>query len=154
MAFFHVLVGQDGFEDLSVEQEMHSCFRKAAVNLKDVIKIPGVWDPFVKCYVDVRACFTDIFLFLFLCLLFAKISGSSLFICVWVTTKYFKGNTSMCVFHWLCFRLHLTPGRTAEPARSTKRTLSVHCQEKEIDEQLAYFVFMGLVQKSEHSCFV
>ncbi|NXT93807.1 TAF1A polymerase, partial [Anhinga rufa] len=51
--------GQDGFEDLSVEQEMHSCFRKAAVNLKEVIKIPGVWDQFVKCYVDVRACFTD-----------------------------------------------------------------------------------------------
>ncbi|NXD78818.1 TAF1A polymerase, partial [Halcyon senegalensis] len=43
---------QDGFDDLSVEQEMHSCFRKAAVNLKEIIKVPGVWDLFVKCYVD------------------------------------------------------------------------------------------------------
>lgn len=99
MAFFHILVGQDGFEDLSVEQEMHSFFRKAAVNLKDIIKIPGVWDPFVKCYVDVRACFTDIFLFT--CLIFIKISVSSLFVCVWVTTKYLKGNTSVCVSHCL-----------------------------------------------------
>lgn len=62
VVFFHVLVGEDGFDDLSVEQEMHSCFRKAAVNLKEIIKIPGVWDLFVKCYVDVRACFTDTFL--------------------------------------------------------------------------------------------
>ncbi|XP_071595818.1 TATA box-binding protein-associated factor RNA polymerase I subunit A isoform X2 [Heliangelus exortis] len=45
--------GLDGFENLSVEQEMHSCFRKAAVNLKEIIKIPGVWDLFVKCYVDI-----------------------------------------------------------------------------------------------------
>ena len=65
MVFFHVLVDQDGFEDLSVEQEMHSCFRKAAVNLKEIIKIPGVWDLFVKCYVDVRAGFTDNFLLCF-----------------------------------------------------------------------------------------
>nr|XP_013812240.1 PREDICTED: TATA box-binding protein-associated factor RNA polymerase I subunit A isoform X2 [Apteryx mantelli mantelli] len=43
---------KEGFEDLSVEQEMHSSFRKAAVNLKEIIQIPGVWDVFVKCYVD------------------------------------------------------------------------------------------------------
>ncbi|OPJ72241.1 TATA box-binding protein-associated factor RNA polymerase I subunit A [Patagioenas fasciata monilis] len=57
----HILLehGQDGFEDLSVEQEMHSCFRKAAVNLKEVIKIPGVWDPFVKCYVDLLEFYGD-----------------------------------------------------------------------------------------------
>lgn len=65
VAFFHVLVGEDGFENLSVEQEMHSCFRNAAVNLKEIIKIPGVWDQFVKCYVDVRACFTLTFLLCF-----------------------------------------------------------------------------------------
>ncbi|XP_009707732.1 PREDICTED: TATA box-binding protein-associated factor RNA polymerase I subunit A [Cariama cristata] len=51
--------GQDGFEDLSVEQEMHSCFRKAAVNLKEIIKIPGVWDLFVKCYVDLLEFYGD-----------------------------------------------------------------------------------------------
>uniref|UniRef100_A0A6G1RY68 TATA-box binding protein associated factor, RNA polymerase I subunit A n=1 Tax=Hypotaenidia okinawae TaxID=2861861 RepID=A0A6G1RY68_9GRUI len=51
--------GHDGFEDLSVEQEMHSCFRKAAVNLKEIIKIPGVWDLFVKCYVDLLEFYGD-----------------------------------------------------------------------------------------------
>ncbi|NXG42112.1 TAF1A polymerase, partial [Psilopogon haemacephalus] len=51
--------GQDGFEDLSVEQEMHSCFRKAAVNLQEIIKIPGVWDLFVKCYVDLLEFYGD-----------------------------------------------------------------------------------------------
>ncbi|XP_008918108.3 TATA box-binding protein-associated factor RNA polymerase I subunit A [Manacus vitellinus] len=51
--------GLDGFADLSVEQEMHSCFRKAAVNLKEIIKIPGVWDLFVKCYVDLLEFYGD-----------------------------------------------------------------------------------------------
>ncbi|XP_071595816.1 TATA box-binding protein-associated factor RNA polymerase I subunit A isoform X1 [Heliangelus exortis] len=51
--------GLDGFENLSVEQEMHSCFRKAAVNLKEIIKIPGVWDLFVKCYVDLLEFYGD-----------------------------------------------------------------------------------------------
>ncbi|KAM6433443.1 TATA box-binding protein-associated factor RNA polymerase I subunit A [Rhynochetos jubatus] len=51
--------GQDGVEDLSVEQEMHSCFRKAAVNLKEIIKIPGVWDVFVKCLVDLLEFYGD-----------------------------------------------------------------------------------------------
>ncbi|XP_037261552.1 TATA box-binding protein-associated factor RNA polymerase I subunit A isoform X2 [Falco rusticolus] len=51
--------GQDGFEDLSVEQEMHGCFRKAAVNLKEIIEIPGVWDQFVKCYVDLLEFYGD-----------------------------------------------------------------------------------------------
>lgn len=46
---------------MSVEQEMHGCFRKAAVNLKEIIKIPGVWDLFVKSYVDVRVYFIDLF---------------------------------------------------------------------------------------------
>lgn len=65
VTFLCVLVGEDGFADLAVEQEMQNYFRKAAVNLKEIIKIPGVWDVFVKCYVDVRACFTDGFLLCF-----------------------------------------------------------------------------------------
>ncbi|KFV40908.1 TATA box-binding protein-associated factor RNA polymerase I subunit A, partial [Tyto alba] len=52
--------GQDGFEDLSVEQEMHSCFRKAAVNFKEIIKIPGIWDSFVKGYVDMLEFYGDL----------------------------------------------------------------------------------------------
>ncbi|XP_061221036.1 TATA box-binding protein-associated factor RNA polymerase I subunit A [Neopsephotus bourkii] len=51
--------GEDGFEDLSVEQEMHSCFRNAAVNLKEIIKMPGIWDQFVKCYVDLLEFYGD-----------------------------------------------------------------------------------------------
>ncbi|NXI57698.1 TAF1A polymerase, partial [Chloroceryle aenea] len=51
--------GQDGFDDLSVEHEMHSCFRKAAVSLKEIIKVPGVWDLFVKCYVDLLEFYGD-----------------------------------------------------------------------------------------------
>ncbi|XP_009899504.2 TATA box-binding protein-associated factor RNA polymerase I subunit A [Dryobates pubescens] len=51
--------GQDGFEDLAVEQEMHNCFRKAAVSLQEIIKIPGVWDLFVKCYVDLLEFYGD-----------------------------------------------------------------------------------------------
>ncbi|XP_046769666.1 TATA box-binding protein-associated factor RNA polymerase I subunit A isoform X1 [Gallus gallus] len=51
--------GKEGFEDLSVEQEMHGCFRKAAVNLKEIIKIPGVWDLFVKSYVDLLEFYGD-----------------------------------------------------------------------------------------------
>ncbi|NXH11272.1 TAF1A polymerase, partial [Bucco capensis] len=51
--------GLDGFEDLPAEQEMHHCFRKAAVNLKEIIKIPGVWDLFVKCYVDLLEFYGD-----------------------------------------------------------------------------------------------
>lgn len=55
--FLHVFTEKDGVEDLSVEQEMHGSFRKAAVNLKEIIKVPGVWDLFVKPYVDVRVYF-------------------------------------------------------------------------------------------------
>ncbi|XP_068041680.1 TATA box-binding protein-associated factor RNA polymerase I subunit A isoform X3 [Anomalospiza imberbis] len=51
--------GEDGFSDLAVEQEMHGYFRKAAVNLKEIIKIPGVWDVFVRCYVDLLEFYGD-----------------------------------------------------------------------------------------------
>ncbi|NXL33778.1 TAF1A polymerase, partial [Glaucidium brasilianum] len=51
--------GEEEFEDLSVEQEMHSYFRKAAVNLKEIIKMPGVWDQFVQCYVDMLEFYGD-----------------------------------------------------------------------------------------------
>ncbi|XP_060102190.1 TATA box-binding protein-associated factor RNA polymerase I subunit A isoform X2 [Heteronotia binoei] len=41
-----------GYAESSIQQEMHSFHRQAAVGLKEIIKIPGVWDPFVLCYVD------------------------------------------------------------------------------------------------------
>ncbi|NWU94001.1 TAF1A polymerase, partial [Upupa epops] len=54
-----LLHSQDGFDNLPVEQEMHSYFRKAALSLKEIIRIPGVWDPFVKCYVDLLEFYGD-----------------------------------------------------------------------------------------------
>ncbi|NXX89550.1 TAF1A polymerase, partial [Centropus bengalensis] len=51
--------GEDEYEDLSVEREMHSYFRKAALNLKEIIQVPGVWDIFVKCYVDLLEFYGD-----------------------------------------------------------------------------------------------
>lgn len=85
LAFFLLFLEKEGFEDSSVEREMHSCFRKAAMSLKEIIKIPGVWDLFVKSYVDVRACFADHLPFVFPCLIFIKISVCSLVSCVWVS---------------------------------------------------------------------
>nr|XP_056708308.1 TATA box-binding protein-associated factor RNA polymerase I subunit A [Euleptes europaea] len=43
---------EDSYAESSVQQEMHSFYRQAAVNLKEIIKSPGVWDPFVLGYVD------------------------------------------------------------------------------------------------------
>lgn len=85
LAFFPVFLEKEGLEDSSVEREMHSCFRKAAMSLKEIIKIPGVWDLFVKSYVDVRACFADHLPFVFPCLIFIKMSVCSLVSCVWVS---------------------------------------------------------------------
>nr|XP_013999497.1 unnamed protein product [Salmo salar] len=46
--------------DAGVIQEMHSYFRQSFVNLKDIMKLPGVWDPFVLSYIDVSTslCFS------------------------------------------------------------------------------------------------
>jgi hypothetical protein len=38
-----------------VNQEMHSYFCQSSVNRKDIIKLPGVWDPFVLSYINVSA---------------------------------------------------------------------------------------------------
>lgn len=40
---------------------MHSYFRQASVTLQEIIKQPGVWDPFVLACVDVsRHGFTNL----------------------------------------------------------------------------------------------
>lgn len=39
-------------EELSSNHEMHSYFRQASVTLKDIISLPGIWDPFVLSYVN------------------------------------------------------------------------------------------------------
>ncbi|CDQ78146.1 unnamed protein product [Oncorhynchus mykiss] len=42
-----------------VNQEMHSYFRQASVNRKDIIKLPGVWDPFVLSYINMLEFYND-----------------------------------------------------------------------------------------------
>ncbi|XP_034967284.2 TATA box-binding protein-associated factor RNA polymerase I subunit A isoform X1 [Zootoca vivipara] len=42
---------EDSYAVSSVQQEMGILYRQAKVSLKEIIKIPGVWDPFVTCYV-------------------------------------------------------------------------------------------------------
>jgi len=41
-------------DEASRNNEMHSYFRHASVTLKDIISQPGIWDPFVLGYVNVR----------------------------------------------------------------------------------------------------
>lgn len=50
---------EDSYAESSIQQEMHSFYRQAAVGLKEIIKIPGVWDPFVLCYVDLLEYYNE-----------------------------------------------------------------------------------------------
>ncbi|XP_062324314.1 TATA box-binding protein-associated factor RNA polymerase I subunit A isoform X1 [Osmerus eperlanus] len=45
--------------DAGAIQEMHSYFRQSSVNLKEVMKTPGVWDPFLLSYVDMLEFYND-----------------------------------------------------------------------------------------------
>ncbi|XP_044025983.1 TATA box-binding protein-associated factor RNA polymerase I subunit A isoform X1 [Siniperca chuatsi] len=38
---------------------MHNYFRQASVNLKEILKKPGVWDPFILCYVEMLEFYDD-----------------------------------------------------------------------------------------------
>ncbi|KAF7661582.1 hypothetical protein LDENG_00257780 [Lucifuga dentata] len=40
-------------------QEMQNYFRQASVNLKEILKNPGVWDPFILSYVDMLEFYED-----------------------------------------------------------------------------------------------
>ncbi|KAJ7988023.1 hypothetical protein DPEC_G00319330 [Dallia pectoralis] len=46
--------------DASTNQEMHSYFRQSSVNLKEIMKTPGVWDPFIWSYVDMLEFYGDL----------------------------------------------------------------------------------------------
>ncbi|XP_044286440.1 TATA box-binding protein-associated factor RNA polymerase I subunit A isoform X2 [Varanus komodoensis] len=43
---------EGSYAESSVQQEMEHLYRQAKGSLKEIIKFPGVWDPFVMCYVD------------------------------------------------------------------------------------------------------
>ncbi|XP_051849310.1 TATA box-binding protein-associated factor RNA polymerase I subunit A isoform X1 [Antechinus flavipes] len=49
----------DGFATNAATHDMHSYFRQASVNLHEIIKIPGVWDTFVKSYVEMLEFYGD-----------------------------------------------------------------------------------------------
>ncbi|XP_056219537.1 TATA box-binding protein-associated factor RNA polymerase I subunit A [Seriola aureovittata] len=45
--------------DFSDNQEMRNYFRQASVNLKEILKNPGVWDPFILSYVEMLEFYED-----------------------------------------------------------------------------------------------
>ncbi|XP_026197274.1 TATA box-binding protein-associated factor RNA polymerase I subunit A [Anabas testudineus] len=47
------------YHDSGDNQEMHNYFRQASVNLKEILKNPGVWDPFILSYVEMLEFYED-----------------------------------------------------------------------------------------------
>ncbi|KAM7395203.1 hypothetical protein PAMA_006794 [Pampus argenteus] len=45
--------------DPSNSQDMHNYFRQASINLKEILKNPGVWDPFILSYVEMVEYYED-----------------------------------------------------------------------------------------------
>ncbi|XP_022626119.1 TATA box-binding protein-associated factor RNA polymerase I subunit A [Seriola dumerili] len=45
--------------DSGDNQEMRNYFRQASVNLKEILKNPGVWDPFILSYVEMLEFYDD-----------------------------------------------------------------------------------------------
>ncbi|XP_026173928.1 TATA box-binding protein-associated factor RNA polymerase I subunit A [Mastacembelus armatus] len=45
--------------DSGDNQEMHNYFRQASVNLKEILRNPGIWDPFILCYVEMLEFYED-----------------------------------------------------------------------------------------------
>ncbi|XP_058470085.1 TATA box-binding protein-associated factor RNA polymerase I subunit A [Solea solea] len=46
-------------QDDSVSREMSKYFRHASANLKEIVKYPGVWDPFILSYVEMLEFYED-----------------------------------------------------------------------------------------------
>lgn len=53
------VAAEAGSEDVGTV-EMHSYFRQASVTLKDIIRLPGVWDPFILAYVEMLEFYKDL----------------------------------------------------------------------------------------------
>ncbi|KAJ0060985.1 hypothetical protein NL108_003340, partial [Boleophthalmus pectinirostris] len=47
------------FAQNAATQSMHIYFRQASVNLKEIFKNPGVWDPFILSYVEMLEFYDD-----------------------------------------------------------------------------------------------
>uniref|UniRef100_A0A3B3RA07 TATA box binding protein (TBP)-associated factor, RNA polymerase I, A n=1 Tax=Paramormyrops kingsleyae TaxID=1676925 RepID=A0A3B3RA07_9TELE len=50
---------EDDDGDVSAIQEMHTYFRQACISLQEILKLPGVWDPFVVGYVNMLEFYND-----------------------------------------------------------------------------------------------
>ncbi|XP_037541109.1 TATA box-binding protein-associated factor RNA polymerase I subunit A [Nematolebias whitei] len=49
----------DNYSSHSDNQSTNNYFRQASVNLQEVLKNPGVWDPFILCYVEMLEFYGD-----------------------------------------------------------------------------------------------
>ncbi|KAK9531393.1 hypothetical protein VZT92_010820 [Zoarces viviparus] len=47
------------YPDCGENQDMNNYFRHASVNLKDILKTPGIWDPFILSYVEMLEFYED-----------------------------------------------------------------------------------------------
>ncbi|KAI3364186.1 hypothetical protein L3Q82_011008 [Scortum barcoo] len=47
------------YADSGDNQDMHNYFRQASVNLKEILRNPGVWDPFILSYVEMLEFYED-----------------------------------------------------------------------------------------------
>lgn len=47
------------YSDTDDNQEMHNYFRLASAHLKEILKTPGVWDPFIVSYVEMLEFYED-----------------------------------------------------------------------------------------------
>lgn len=47
------------YANVAENQSMHNYFKQATVNLKEIFKSPGVWDPFILCYVEMMEFYED-----------------------------------------------------------------------------------------------
>ncbi|XP_041660592.1 TATA box-binding protein-associated factor RNA polymerase I subunit A [Cheilinus undulatus] len=45
--------------DSSDNQDMHNYFRQASVNLREIMRNPGVWDPFILSYIEMLEFYED-----------------------------------------------------------------------------------------------
>ncbi|XP_042247423.1 TATA box-binding protein-associated factor RNA polymerase I subunit A [Thunnus maccoyii] len=47
------------YSDSGNNQDMNNYFRQASVNLKEILKNPGIWDPFILSYVEMLEFYED-----------------------------------------------------------------------------------------------
>ncbi|XP_072301987.1 TATA box-binding protein-associated factor RNA polymerase I subunit A [Eucyclogobius newberryi] len=51
--------GRSNTDSADTDESMHNYFRQASLNLKEIFKNPGVWDPFILSYVEMLEFYDD-----------------------------------------------------------------------------------------------